>query len=256
MSGYRLRPEYARFDAELRFDVGDIATNEHPACIAGAILTGEKTPLDCTAYGTLCSAAEAARARRWSAPRAPAPRSSPPAAGSNAAGGFSQRAAARPGGARERPGGTPDDRPGAAARRRIDADGVSCPAPIPEDQRVILGHGSGGQLSNALMREVLAPALAAASPGGVLNDAAIVDVAGLAPRVHDGLVRRVAHPVPGRGHRRARGQRDAQRPRDDGRDPRRDQPRLRHRGGAAARGAAARHGVGGGRGGQGRARAS
>ncbi len=25
----------------------------------------------------------------------------------------------------------------------IDADGVYCPAPIPEDQRVILGHGSG-----------------------------------------------------------------------------------------------------------------
>ena len=60
----------------------------------------------------------------------------------------------------------------------IDADGVYCPAPIPEDQRVILGHGSGGQLSNALMREVLAPALAVAAPGGVLNDAAIVEVPG------------------------------------------------------------------------------
>jgi hydrogenase expression/formation protein HypD len=55
MSGYRLRPEYARFDAERKFDVGDIRTNEHPACIAGAILTGEKVPLDCTAYGTLCT---------------------------------------------------------------------------------------------------------------------------------------------------------------------------------------------------------
>jgi hydrogenase expression/formation protein HypD len=55
MSGYRLRPGYARFDAERRFEVGDIRTIEHPACIAGAILTGERTPLDCTAYGTLCS---------------------------------------------------------------------------------------------------------------------------------------------------------------------------------------------------------
>ncbi len=54
-SGYRLRHEYARFDAEARFDVGEIRTTEHPACIAGAILTGERTPLDCTAYGTLCS---------------------------------------------------------------------------------------------------------------------------------------------------------------------------------------------------------
>ena len=63
-------------------------------------------------------------------------------------------------------------------RVTIDADGIACPVPIPEDQRVVLGHGSGGQLSAALMREVLAPALAAASPGGVLNDAAVVDVAG------------------------------------------------------------------------------
>jgi hydrogenase expression/formation protein HypD len=55
MSGYRLRPEFARFDAEAKFEVGDIQTSEHPACIAGAILTGDKTPLDCTAYGTLCS---------------------------------------------------------------------------------------------------------------------------------------------------------------------------------------------------------
>jgi hydrogenase expression/formation protein HypD len=54
-SGYGLRPEYARFDAERRFDVEEIRTNEHPACIAGAILTGEKSPLDCTAYGTLCT---------------------------------------------------------------------------------------------------------------------------------------------------------------------------------------------------------
>ena len=60
----------------------------------------------------------------------------------------------------------------------IDASGVVCPAPIPEDQRVILGHGSGGQLSAALMRDVLAPALAVASPGGVLNDAAVVEIAG------------------------------------------------------------------------------
>ena len=60
----------------------------------------------------------------------------------------------------------------------IDAEGVACPTPIPADQRVILGHGSGGQLSNALMRDVLAPALAGAAPAGPLNDAAVVEVAG------------------------------------------------------------------------------
>lgn len=56
--------------------------------------------------------------------------------------------------------------------------GASCAAPIPEGERVILGHGSGGQLSAALMRDLLAPALAGASPGGVLNDAAVVRVGG------------------------------------------------------------------------------
>ena len=54
-SGYRLRPAFARFDAERRFAVEGIHTREHPACIAGAILTGEKTPPDCIAYGVLCS---------------------------------------------------------------------------------------------------------------------------------------------------------------------------------------------------------
>ena len=63
-------------------------------------------------------------------------------------------------------------------RTAIDSLGASCPAPIPEVERVILGHGSGGQLSAVLMRDVIGPALSAASPGGVLNDAAIVDIAG------------------------------------------------------------------------------
>jgi hydrogenase expression/formation protein HypD len=54
-SGLHLRREFAKFDAEARFDVGEINTQEHPACIAGQILQGTKTPLDCTAYGVLCS---------------------------------------------------------------------------------------------------------------------------------------------------------------------------------------------------------
>ncbi len=54
-SGYHLKPTFARFDAETKFSVAEIHTREHPACIAGAILTGEKSPLDCTAYGVLCS---------------------------------------------------------------------------------------------------------------------------------------------------------------------------------------------------------
>ncbi len=60
----------------------------------------------------------------------------------------------------------------------IDPMALTCPVPIPEGSRVILGHGSGGQLSGALMRDVIAPCLAAASPGGPLNDAAVVDLGG------------------------------------------------------------------------------
>jgi hydrogenase expression/formation protein HypE len=55
---------------------------------------------------------------------------------------------------------------------------LACPAPIRETARVLLGHGSGGQLSATLMREIIGPALASASPGGPLNDAAVVEVAG------------------------------------------------------------------------------
>jgi hydrogenase expression/formation protein HypD len=54
-SGYHLRPAFAKYDAETRFEVGDIHTQEHPTCIAGQILQGTKTPLECTAYGVLCS---------------------------------------------------------------------------------------------------------------------------------------------------------------------------------------------------------
>jgi hydrogenase expression/formation protein HypE len=61
----------------------------------------------------------------------------------------------------------------------IDPLAADCPAPIPEVARVLLGHGSGGQLSAALMRDLIAPALGSASPGGPLNDAAVVEVGGM-----------------------------------------------------------------------------
>lgn len=53
-SGLRITPEYERFDAEIRFSVGDIHAREHPDCISGLILQGVKVPTDCAAYGTLC----------------------------------------------------------------------------------------------------------------------------------------------------------------------------------------------------------
>jgi hydrogenase expression/formation protein HypD len=54
-SGYRLRPELRRFDAEQRFDVGKIVAQESPECLAGEILRGLKKPHECSAYGTKCT---------------------------------------------------------------------------------------------------------------------------------------------------------------------------------------------------------
>lgn len=60
----------------------------------------------------------------------------------------------------------------------LDPLALDCPAPISETERVLLGHGSGGQLSASLLRDVIGPALAGASPGGPLNDAAVVSLGG------------------------------------------------------------------------------
>lgn len=55
MSGWHLRPEWAEFDAERRFDVQNIRTQESPICIAGLILQGLKKPPECPAFGTICT---------------------------------------------------------------------------------------------------------------------------------------------------------------------------------------------------------
>ena len=54
-SGYCLRPEFAHFDAEGRFDVGSLTVQESPLCIAGEILQGLKKPNQCSAFGTQCT---------------------------------------------------------------------------------------------------------------------------------------------------------------------------------------------------------
>ena len=54
-SGWALRSAFSAYDAEARFDVGDIRPEESPLCIAGLILQGQKKPMDCEAFGTLCT---------------------------------------------------------------------------------------------------------------------------------------------------------------------------------------------------------
>ena len=54
-SGWKLRAEYAAFDAELRFQVQDLRAEESPLCIAGQILQGLRRPGDCPAFGEECT---------------------------------------------------------------------------------------------------------------------------------------------------------------------------------------------------------
>jgi hydrogenase expression/formation protein HypD len=55
LSGWRLADEFSGFDAEKRFDVGNINTKESPLCISGLVLQGRKKPHDCPAFGKECS---------------------------------------------------------------------------------------------------------------------------------------------------------------------------------------------------------
>jgi hydrogenase expression/formation protein HypD len=54
-SGWALREEFARFDADHRFAVEGIVADEPAACIAGAVLQGHKKPFDCPAFGLQCT---------------------------------------------------------------------------------------------------------------------------------------------------------------------------------------------------------
>ncbi|HLW66955.1 MAG TPA: hydrogenase formation protein HypD [Gemmataceae bacterium] len=54
-SGYKLRHEYRDHDAERRFEVDAIETQESSLCISGQILKGLKKPHDCLAFGKECT---------------------------------------------------------------------------------------------------------------------------------------------------------------------------------------------------------
>jgi hydrogenase expression/formation protein HypD len=54
-SGWCLRPEYAEFDAEVRFSISQIQPEESPLCIAGQILQGIKKPDECPVFGKACT---------------------------------------------------------------------------------------------------------------------------------------------------------------------------------------------------------
>jgi hydrogenase expression/formation protein HypD len=54
-SGYRLRAEYAAFDAERIFPDPAPAPRASTPCVAGLVLQGRAKPHECPAFGTLCT---------------------------------------------------------------------------------------------------------------------------------------------------------------------------------------------------------
>ncbi len=54
-SGWKLRPAFAAYDAEIKFGATDIHAQESEICIAGQILQGLRKPTDCPAFGTACT---------------------------------------------------------------------------------------------------------------------------------------------------------------------------------------------------------
>lgn len=54
-SALKIRPAYARFDAEQRFGLQYQGVPDHKQCDCGAILRGVKRPTDCKLFGTVCT---------------------------------------------------------------------------------------------------------------------------------------------------------------------------------------------------------
>jgi hydrogenase expression/formation protein HypE len=66
----------------------------------------------------------------------------------------------------------------------VSLQGAVCPVPHAETERILLGHGSGGQLSARLLTDVIGPALGAGVAGPLVDDAAVIDL----PEPATGLV--------------------------------------------------------------------
>jgi hydrogenase expression/formation protein HypD len=54
-SGLSLAPDYADFDASIRFPLGTLAAPSPGPCVAGEILRGVMRPPDCPEFGKSCT---------------------------------------------------------------------------------------------------------------------------------------------------------------------------------------------------------
>jgi hydrogenase expression/formation protein HypD len=54
-SALRVRPEFADFDAEVRFALPGKRVDDPPACQCGEVLRGALRPWECKVFGTACT---------------------------------------------------------------------------------------------------------------------------------------------------------------------------------------------------------
>ena len=187
-SGLGLRPEYSDFDAELRFGLEDIAVEEPAECRAGEVLRGTAQAVPVPGVRHRSARRSARSARRWCHPKEPAPPTTTSAV------------------------------IGRPWLRRRDMTSPSATVPPVRSRssatdRVQLGHGSGGKMSAALLKDRFLPHLG--NPVlEQLGDAAVLPVNGAGHRGLDRHVRGEPGRVSGRKHRVARGARHPQRPGD------------------------------------------
>ena len=149
-SGWRLSSRYRDYDAEHRFSVERHHHPEPAECRSGEVLQGLLKPHECEAFGTTVHPAHPAR-RHHGLQRGrlrrllPLPPTRHPADT-----------------ARWRRAPLPDTtdlpRPPRDRGRPPDIAGWTCPAPLRDQPRVVMGHGGGGALSAELVQQIFAPA--------------------------------------------------------------------------------------------------
>jgi len=54
-SALKIRPAFAAWDAERKFNLRYVSVPDHQQCECGAILRGVKRPADCKLFGTVCT---------------------------------------------------------------------------------------------------------------------------------------------------------------------------------------------------------
>ena len=125
------------FDAETRFDVGGIHTEESTLCRSGEVLQGLIKPHECAAFGKECT------------PRNPLGATMVSSEGACAAYYLYRRL--EPGGRGVQPG----DRPTSTSRAG------SARLPLRDTPTIVMGHGGGGAMSGELVEHLFLPAFGA-----------------------------------------------------------------------------------------------